>query len=468
MPGADQSPHRLIHDTMTSAYPIQKRTADLPSVVRLPNEQGYSELVRPFNLIAKQRPALVAAPRTSAEVSEVVRFATDRQLRVAVQGTGHGASVSLGDEVALIATRHLDTVEIDADAGTASVGAGTVWKSLASIAADAGLAGLAGTASTVGVCGYVLGGGLGWLGRRHGLASSSLIAVDYVDAAGEERHAGEADDPEALWAFRGGSGVGIVTRLRLQLWPHPTLYAGARFWPMEHLPAVVERWLNVADSFPQEITSMVWSVNAPDASGLPEPIRSRAVVALGACGTDVASAQAHLVDCFGPLPTPLFDSFAERRPDQLGQIHLDPPVPVPVIGEARQLEDLDPTRAIAIMQAAGIGDGVLTLVELRQLGGALNRSQSDGALTAMDGAFALIAVGTAPDPTGAAVVTERLASLVREAAPVDLGRSIANLRSGRSHAPGALTETNTRRLGRIQRERDPSGQLSRAMGLTEP
>lgn len=92
---------------------------------------------------------------------------------------------------------------------------------LASTAGGVGLAGLAGTGATVGVGGYVLGGGLGWLGRRHGLASASLIAVDYVDAAGEQRHAGEADDPEALWAFRGGGGVGIVTRLRLRLWPTP-------------------------------------------------------------------------------------------------------------------------------------------------------------------------------------------------------------------------------------------------------
>jgi FAD/FMN-containing dehydrogenase len=457
-----------LEDTVTSAYPIQKRTADRPSFVRLPNEQGYGELVRPFNLTADQRPAFVAAPRTSAEVSEAVQLAADHQLRVAVQRTGHGASISLGDEVALIATRYLDTVEIDADSETATVGAGTLWGTLASTAADAGLVGLAGTASTVGVCGYVLGGGLGWLGRRRGLASSSLIAVDYVDAAGEQRHAGEADDPEALWAFRGGGGVGIVTRLRLQLWPHPILYAGARFWPMEHLPAVVERWLNVAGSFPQEITSMVWAVSAPDAPGAPEPLRGRAVIALGACGTDVTSAQAHLEDCFEPLPTPLFDSFAERRPEQLGEIHLDPPAPVPAIGEARQLADFDPTTAIAIVQAAGIGDGALTLVELRQLGGAFRRTQSDGALTAMDGAFALTAVGAAPDATRAALVNERLASLVREAAPVDLGRSIANLRSGRSHAPGALTKTNARRLQRIQSERDPSGRLSRAMLLTEP
>jgi FAD/FMN-containing dehydrogenase len=203
---------------MTTLNHIHARRADLPSFVRLPDEPGYGELVRPSSPTADQRPALVAAPRTSAEVSEAVQLAVDRQLRVAVQGTGHGASGSLDDQVALIATRYLDTVQIDRNTATATVGAGTVWGPLAAKAGDVGLAGLAGTSATVGVCGYMLGGGLGWLGRRHGLASASLIAVDYVDAAGEPRHTSEADDPEALWAFRGGGGVGIATWLKLRLW----------------------------------------------------------------------------------------------------------------------------------------------------------------------------------------------------------------------------------------------------------
>jgi hypothetical protein len=153
-----------------------------------------------------------------------------------------------------------------------------------------------------------------------------LIAVDYVDAAGEPRHTSETDDPEALWAFRGGGGVGIVTRLELRLWAHATVYAGTRFWSIEHLPAVVERWIKSSESFPAEITSHVWALNAPDAPVLPESLRGRAVIAIGACGTDIASAQAHMTDCFEPLPEPLCSSFAERRPEQLSEIHLDPQV----------------------------------------------------------------------------------------------------------------------------------------------
>jgi hypothetical protein len=228
-----------------------------------------------------------------------------------------------------------------------------------------------------------------------------LIAVDYVDAAGEPRHTSETDDPEALWAFRGGGGVGIVTRLELRLWAHPTVYAGTRFWPIEHLPAVLERWIKSSESFPEEITSHVWALHAPRAPVLPEPLRGRPVVALGACGTDIASAQAHITDCFEPLPAPLFDSFAERRPERLSEIHLDPPAPVPAVGEARMLSELDPSTALAIMQAAGIGHGPLTLIELRQLGGALRHAQSEGALTTLDGAFLLDAVGAAPNQANA-------------------------------------------------------------------
>jgi hypothetical protein len=452
---------------VTTFHHIRTRRADLPSFVRLPDEPGYGELVRPWSPTADQRPALVAAPRTGAELSDAVQLAVDRQLRVAVQGTGHGASGSLDDQVALIATRYLDTLHIDRNTPTATVAAGTVWGALAAKASDAGLAGLAGTSATVGVCGYLLGGGLGWLGRRQGLASASLIAVDYVDAAGEPQHTSETDDPEALWAFRGGGGVGIVTRLELRLWPHPTVYAGTRFWPIEHLPVVVERWIKSSELFPEEITSHVWALNLPDAPALPESLRGRAVIALGACGTDIASAQAHMTDCFKPLPAPLFSSFAERRPEQLSEIHLDPPGPVPAIGEGRLLAALEPSTAVAILEAAGIGDGPLTLVELRQLGGALGHAKSEGALTTLDGAFALDAVGTAPNPAGAAAVKERIEEVVRATAPADLGRSIANLRTGHSVAPGALTEANARTLRRIQRERDPEARLIRAMRLAE-
>ena len=140
---------------------------------------------------------------------------------------------------------------------------------------------------------------------------------------------------------------------------------------------------------------------------------------------------------------------------------------MPAIGEGRLLAELEPSSAVAIMEAAGIGDGPLTLVELRQLGGALRHARTEGALTTLDGAFALVAVGAAPNPAGAAAVKERIAEVVRATAPADLGRSIANLRTGRSVAPGALTQANARTLRRIQRERDPEARLIRAMRLTE-
>jgi hypothetical protein len=111
---------------MTTTHDIHLRRADLPSFVRFPDEPGYGELVRPWSPTADQRPAFVAAPRTTAEVSEAVQLAVGRELRVAVQGTGHGASGSLDDEVALIATRYLDTLQIDRRTDTATVGAGTV------------------------------------------------------------------------------------------------------------------------------------------------------------------------------------------------------------------------------------------------------------------------------------------------------------------------------------------------------
>ncbi|MGA8250078.1 MAG: FAD-binding protein [Mycobacterium sp.] len=185
-----------------------------------PGSAPYEAATSPRTSSAVQRPVMVARPTSAEEVAESMRWAVDRDLRVAAQASGHGAGAPIGEDQLLIDTSALNTVQIDVAARTATAGAGATW-TVNALAQRHGLLGLAGTSPTVAVAGYTFGGGVGWLTRPHGMASSALLAVEYIDGEGRFRRAAEdAPDPvdrEALWAFRGGGGIGLATALSFEL-----------------------------------------------------------------------------------------------------------------------------------------------------------------------------------------------------------------------------------------------------------
>ncbi|WP_156669984.1 FAD-dependent oxidoreductase, partial [Mycobacterium sp. E3305] len=173
-----------------------------------PGSAGYRAATNPHNATVLQRPAAVAHPRSTEEVAQAVQWAAQRNLGVAVQASGHGAGAPIESDRLLVDTSGLNTVRIDTQARVARVGAGATWAAVNAIAERDGLLGLAGTSPTVAVAGYTFGGGVGFLTRPYGMASSALLSVDYIDGNGQMRRAAEdapdAADRGALWAFRGG------------------------------------------------------------------------------------------------------------------------------------------------------------------------------------------------------------------------------------------------------------------------
>jgi FAD/FMN-containing dehydrogenase len=447
-------------------------TADLSTLRRqlaggaaAPGEPGYDELCQAWNASPRQRPALVVAPARADDVAAAVRFAAERGLRVAAQATGHGAAGALGEGDLLLNLRGLDEVRVDAERRRVSAGAGATWAAVTSAAEEAGLAGLAGTAPSVGVAGYTLHGGVGWLARAHGLASASLLAVDYVDAHGVPRHTGEDEDPEALWAFRGGAGVGVATRLELRLWPHERLYAGARHWPLEQAPGVLAGWLSWTEGLPESVTSLAWAFQAPDAPSMPDAYRGRAVIALGVCGTDPEGDRARVRDLFAELPEPLADTVGERTPSELGDILPGPPGPVPARGDGRLLRRPDPATALEIVRAAGVDAGPVAGVELRHLGGRAAEAGAPGALTALPGELLADAAALTPDAEQARAADAAFGRMAEAAGAADLGRTVAGFRGGRTDAPGALEPATRDRLRELRRRRDPQGVMRPARDL---
>ena len=159
--------------------------APLSTIILFPADPGWDDARQAWDLAVDQRPAAVALPDCAADVVAAVRFAREHGLRVAAQGTGHNAA-PLGDlaDTLLIKTSRMRRLTIDPVARIARAEAGVVWLEVAEAAAEHGLAGLAGSSPDVGVVGYTVGGGMGWLGRSYGLSANNVEAIELVTADG--------------------------------------------------------------------------------------------------------------------------------------------------------------------------------------------------------------------------------------------------------------------------------------------
>src|SRR4051794_20369511 len=174
--------------------------------VSLPGDPGYDAARQPWNVAVDQRPAAVAYPANADEAAAVVRAAAAAGLRVAPQSTGHnpGPLAERGlDDVVLVRTSAMTSVEIDAERQIATVGAGVLWLDVVEAAAQHGLATLHGSSPDVGVSGYSLGGGMGWFARKLGLQTNSVTGATIVTADGEIRHvdaSSDGVDADLFWA----------------------------------------------------------------------------------------------------------------------------------------------------------------------------------------------------------------------------------------------------------------------------
>ena len=308
------------------------RTAASPDVLCFPGDAGYDEARRAWNLAVDQRPAAVALPETVDDVVAAVDYARTVGLRVAVQGTGHGARHDLLDGTLLINTARMTGVEIDASARVATVAAGTIWIDVVDAAVEHGLTALHGSAQDVGVVGYSLGGGIGWLARKHGLSASSVLSAEVVTADGEVVRADAETNPDLFWALRGGGGsFGVVTSVEIALYPLAEAFAGWLIWPMDRAGEVLAAWADWTRTVPEEVTSIGRLLQLPPIPEMPPALRGRQVVVVEAAYLgDEASGRELLRPLLDLQPE--IDTFATVPARGLTELHQDPPAPVPAVG----------------------------------------------------------------------------------------------------------------------------------------
>ena len=379
-----------------------------------------------FNILVDQQPAGIALPRSADDVSDVVRSAAADGRRVAAQRTGHNAAPlgSLANTV-LVRTAGLGGVQIDADARTARVGAGTLWGDLVSQASEQGIAALHGSAPNVGIAGYTLGGGLSFYARKHGLACNRVTAVEVVTAGGEQLRVDAENEPDLFWALRGGGGsFGVVTALEFELLPLSEIFAGALLFPAEQASEVLQGWREWTAGVPEEMTSVGRLMNFPPVPEVPEPMRGKSftVVEVIYCGEPADGEE--LVAPLRKLGSADIDTVQTQPPGGIEELHMDPPVPVPYTSEALLTHELPAEAIESLVDAVGAGSGSqLASVELRHGGGALSRApEGAGALATLPGTFIAFGVGFVPMPEAMAPNRAWLGAFKAALEPYDAGR----------------------------------------------
>ena len=437
----------------TAGPDLEPLRSAVTGAVLTAGDEGWDAARTAWNLVADQHPTVVVQAAGPDDVVATVRFATENGLRVAPQGTGHAATVYADlDATILLRTDRMKGIEVDADARRARVEAGVLSLELAEAAGEHGLAAVLGSSVDVGVVGFTIGGGLGWLGRRHGLACNSVVSVDLVTAQGELVHADAQTEPELFWAVRGGGGAfGVVTALELELLPLTEVFAGDVMFDAEHAPEVFRRYRDWAASAPAEVTSSVRLLTPPPIPDVPEFMRGRPLVTVTAAYSGPAAEGEELLRPLREAAPSLVDSYATIPAAALCGIHGDPEQPVPGLTGGVMLSEL-PDEAIDAVLETAAGSSLLQ-VDFRHLGGALADSDPDGgALAALPGAYAVSAVGAVMGPVTVETVEADLEKVIKALEPRDTvhllqlqrppqrrvlvvrGRGVRRLRSAKAQA----------------------------------
>lgn len=235
-----------------------------------PTDAGYDEARRVHNGLIDKRPALIARCHGTADVADAVKLARTLGLEVAVRGGGHNvAGRATVDRGLMIDLAPMKGMHVDPRARTARAQGGVLWKELNRETQVHGLATTGGVVGTTGIAGLTLGGGLGWLMPKYGLALDNLRSAELVMADGSVRHVSADTDPDLFWAIRGGSGnFGIATSLDYAVHPvGPTITGGLVAHPLSRGRDVLKFFREQCAALPDEIMLAAGMLTAPDGSG---------------------------------------------------------------------------------------------------------------------------------------------------------------------------------------------------------
>jgi FAD/FMN-containing dehydrogenase len=301
-----------VDDTLVSDF-----TGQVSGPVLTPLQPGYDEARAVHNGLVDRRPALIVRSRTAQDVVAALALARRAGLEVSVRGGGHNvAGRAVTDGGVMISLADMKDIAVDPELATATAQGGVTWGELNDAAGAHGLAVTGGAVSTTGIAGYTLGGGLGWLMARYGLASDNLLAVQLVTADGEVLEVDASSHPDLFWALRGGGGnFGVATSFTYRLHPVGMVTGGLIAHPIEAAPELLRFYRDAVADAPDDLTVFAGLVHAPDGSGA----KLAALVVFHAGDPDAAERDlapfttwgSPLMVQVGPMPYPVMNTLLD-------------------------------------------------------------------------------------------------------------------------------------------------------------
>ncbi|MBW0094218.1 FAD-binding oxidoreductase [Pseudonocardia sp. KRD-184] len=438
-----------------------------------PDDPGYDEARTVWNADVDRRPAAIVRVTGDADVSAAVRFAVESGLELAVRGGAHGASgPAVCDGGLTIDLRDLEAVAVDPVAHTARVGGGATLAQLDAATAVFGLATVAGTVGHTGVGGYTLGGGMGWLTPRFGLAVDNLLAVRIVTADGRVRRASAEQNADLFWAVRGGGGnFGVVTEFTFRLHElDPLVQVAAFFWPQSRAAEALRLADHVMSDVAPDGNALVAMVHAPPAPFVPPELQGTPVVGIVLAGFDRARLHTDMVDRIRAALPPAFELVTPMPYVALQQMFDEGAA----FGHAAYerstfLPRLSDGAIDALVEHTATADPLAQVVLMR-----LDRAYCEVAEedTAFGGArtprVMAFLVGVAADSAGPAPVRARIRALSAALEPHSLGRgTYVNALAGAEHdRVRASYGPKYARLARIKGEWDPQNVFHRNANIS--
>jgi FAD/FMN-containing dehydrogenase len=398
-----------------------------------PSDPRYAEARPVYNAYIDKSPALVARPANADEVAAVIAFARRHDLPLAVRGGGHnGAGLGSVDDGVVVDMSRFKDITVDPEGRTVKVGGGCVWGEVDQATNAFGMATPSGIIGTTGVGGLTLGGGMGHLSRRCGLAIDNLLEADMVLADGRQVTVNAEQHPDLFWAIRGGGGnFGIVTSFTFRLHDVSTIIGGPTFWPVEQAEDVLSVYRDFLPNAPREINGFFAVASVPPAPPFPEELHFRKVCGVVWCfvGEDKDAAARAMAPLLDSAPEPL--------------LHGVQPMPHPVLQSA--FDELYPRGDQWYWRAAFVKDIPDEAVALHaRFGAAMPTWKSTMHMYPIDGAahdlgpddtawsyrdanWGSVYAGVDPDPANADAIRQWAVDYSDALEPYTMGGSYVNM-----------------------------------------
>jgi FAD/FMN-containing dehydrogenase len=450
-----------------SSTQLQVLRNQIKGRVLVPGDDGYDAARQTWNVTTfEQRPAVVVLPLTAADVVRAVAFAREHNLSIAVQGGGHGHPLP-ADDALLVNFAEMAAVRITPAAdqngrGTARVDAGARWRDVIAAAHPHGLAPLNGFAATVGVVGYTLGGGVGWMVRQFGAAAGSVRFAEVVTSDGQLLQVNEQSHADLFWGLRGGGGnFGIVTALEFELYPVSEVFGGFVAYPLAQGKEALTAYAQWTNRVPDTLTSAVRLMHYPPVPLIPEPLRGASAIVIMACYNGSTPEGEALLKPLRSIGTPLVDTFRRMPYAQIGTIANDPTDAPPLFTaiDGSGLRDLSSATIDSVLSVASDRAAGIFLVEARHMGGALARQPEASMPFGFRSPWFISALAAAPTPEALQGGERSIGTLMQALAPSLTDERLINAVEAGNAGPhttkAAYSPANYQRLVALKDKYDP-------------